>query len=524
MMKRLLAFLLICGVLLGSAGCGKPDDQPQSSDLLQQEPTQDFPLPAVIPGESHSDFPGIEIRIDSLQGADSEGNVSLVVTWKNQTDFNVTYGAAYTVERLELEGWGSCAIQDELAFDAIGYELKSGTTTNNTYNLTNAYDVSTAGIYRFKTTCYVYERPDRSTQCELVAEFAVGNAERPDAIWREGSDVEWSARFIRTYGYCNDENYPSAVVIKSQNELNDYCKNNTDVLCIENKGYASDDLGVSLSDAFAQYDAAFFEENYLIFILLEEGSGSVTHEIRSVTRTQDQKICVSVDSILPDGAGTSDMAQWHIVLELSRDVLMESAKDVIVYWNDVLRWDGSPLALPKPGARFKKPPEGYIRTPMGNIPLVLGGYNWYVENPDGTTTMTVADATSRPLPKESLTPVRIPGELAQTVYVPVPDPANKVIYKPTDEIGYEVMPNWAEWPTHVTCTRWPEAVWQDSSTQGETTEFGMEGAFLYALDGGYIFEFSATWPQGDEGYYGTANYYAYVIGGADCDDKPMTGE
>ena len=359
-----------------------------------------------------------------------------------------------------------------------------------------------------------------SFECELT--------ERPDDSKEAVTEVEWAAQYIRTNGYQDGAKFPKVEVIKSAKELTDYYNANNEIFDLERKEKVYSDTTIGFLDACDQYGEAFFEENYLIFVLLEVGSGSIRHEVRSVGQTADRKISVSIDSILPGGAGTSDMAQWHIILELSRDVFVETPSNVLVYWEDILRWNGSVVEPPKPEPAFKKPPVGTLRTPEGDTSLHAAGYSWFCQKSDGIMEATIADQTSRPLPKGSLKPITISNEFAETVYAYV-SPGK---YVPTNSLGYFVKVAWETMPTSVAITCWPDTVWTNRDTREETVVFHEEPAF-YAKHGGYIYEIAATWDDTGIGYYGTANYYVYIIGGqehshqvaatAQTVDDPVTG-
>jgi hypothetical protein len=71
---------------------------------------------------------------------------------------------------------------------------------------------------------------------------------------------------------------------------------------------------VSFSENAVQYDAAFFESNTLLVLCTEESSGSIRHEIGDAAISGDT-LSVAVKTIVPE-AGTDDMADWFILLEL----------------------------------------------------------------------------------------------------------------------------------------------------------------------------------------------------------------
>ena len=58
------------------------------------------------------------------------------------------------------------------------------------------------------------------------------------------------------------------------------------------------------------YADAYFADHSLLLVLIREGSGSISHEIVSVSADT-----VTVRRIVPE-AGTCDMAEWLLVIEL----------------------------------------------------------------------------------------------------------------------------------------------------------------------------------------------------------------
>ena len=494
-MKRIFAILLATTLIIGLVGC-------QSSNPKLNDPS--FAPLAMTPGESYTSYEGIEIQIDSLNWLEGNQKSSLVVVWNNQTQYEVTYGASFAVERLDGEDWVSCAIPDDLVFIAIGYLLPAGKMKNETYTLTDMFDVTSPGTYRFKTDCYVSDNAEQGTKCELTAEFTLGNAKCPDDSKVTGTDVQWAAQYIRTNGYSEGVLYPSVRIIDSLQELKDYYNTWHEVLDLERKDKVYSDTTIGFLAACDQYDETFFEKNYLIFVLLEEGSGSVRHEVRSVQQTADKKISISIDRKVPE-VGTSDMAEWHIILELSRDVLVENSIDTYLYVDGLPSYMDDKVVIPQTEAEFKEPPEGKLITPDGEGALRLGGYSWIYSLGNGLDNATIADQAGRPIPKEVLSPVIISSQYAETVYAPVPGTDT---YAPTNSLGYFVKLAWEVEPTSVTYACWPESVWEKENVKEESV-VSQDGAF-YAKQGGYVYEIVATWEDTGVGYHGSANYYVYI--------------
>ena len=496
--------------MIGLVGCQnstpKFDDDPNIAPLV------------ITPGKATSSYDGIEIQIDSLNWNKEENKTTLVVVWNNRTEYEVTYGASFAIERLDGEEWVSCAIPEDPVFNLMAYLLPAGRLTNEFYTVTDMFDVSSPGTYRFITDCLVPDNAEQSTKCELTAEFTLGNSKCPDDSKEVITEVEWVAQYIRTNGYQDGAKFPRVKIIKTTKELNEYYNANNRTFDLERKDKVYSDTTIGFLDACDQYDDAFFETNYLMFILLEEGSGSVRHEVFGVTQTTDKKISVCITRDVPE-AGTADMAEWHIFLELSREVIVETANDVLVYLDGNLAWNGSVVEPPKPEPAFKTPPKGTLRTPEGDVTLTPGGYDWTVLNSDGTATTTIADQASRPLTKDSLKPVTINSKYAETIYFPVPGSS---AYEPTNSLGYLVKFGWEADPSRVTCTCWPDTVWKDSSIQGKEMSVDLSDDPFYAKEGGYIYEFAVTWDDTGAGYHGTANYYVYIVGGDDHSHQVAT--
>lgn len=324
-----------------------------------------------------------------------------------------------------------------------------------------------------------------------------------------GTEVKWHAQYIRTDG-SGAVLFPSIQIIHSLQQLQDYYSTWHEVFDLERKDKVYSDTTVGFLDACDRYDETFFEKNYLIFVLLEEGSGSVRHEVSSIRQTEDEKIAISVDRKVPE-AGTDDMAQWHIILELSRDALVENADDTVLYVMGSPVYPAGMTVTPITEGGFKQPPKGTLITPDGVFPLCTGGYSWYCVMENGMTAATDADQPGRPLPIESLEQVFISSKYAETVYAPVP---GSDTYAPTNSLGYLMKLNWESEPSSVTYTCWPERVWQNSDTPEEAVVSQKDFAF-YAKPGGYVYEITATWDDVGVGYYGTANYYVFISDATD---------
>jgi len=511
-MKKALVAIWVVTLLLSFAGCNSSTAGRSNVDPHTY-------------GAVHTDFPGVETRIAQVYTED--GKTKLKVIWSNNTDHDVMYGEPYTIQRLDENEWVSCSKDEMTAFITVGYALKAGKEISKTYTISDLFDVSQPGIYRFKTNCSVSVDGKGWQDCALWAEFTVGSTDDAGAGKVAGTEVEWAAQYIRTNGYSEGVLYPSVRIVDSLQELKDYYNTWHEVFDLERKEKLYSDTTIGFLDACNQYDEAFFEENYLIFVLLEEGSGSIRHEVRSVEQTDDQKIRISIDRKVPE-VGTADMAQWHIILELSRDALVENSVDTYLYVDGLPSYMDDKVVIPQTEAEFKEPPAGTIRTPEGDGHLWLGGYDWIYALGNGMENATIADQAGRPIPKEVLSPVIISSQHAETVYAPV---SGTDTYAPTNSLGYFVKLAWEVEPTSISYACWPESVWEKENVKEESV-VSQDGAF-YAKQGGYVYEIVATWEDSGKGYHGSANYYVYISGGDDHDhqvaataqtvDDPVTG-
>ena len=178
--------------------------------------------------------------------------------------------------------------------------------------------------------------------------------------------IEFNAQYIRTDGHREDVKYPVVRIIRSVRELNAYYETNKAEYSLGRSDHVSSDMTIGFLDACDKYDDAYFEDHILVMVLLEEGSGSNRHEVRSVHRSAGGQCYVYIDRVVPE-AGTCDMAQWHILIEPETGVKIEKESDVTVYVDGV-----DPLTQPE-----------LVRFGLGyaNIALTIP-YGWEYETED----------------------------------------------------------------------------------------------------------------------------------------------
>jgi len=118
-----------------------------------------------------------------------------------------------------------------------------------------------------------------------------------------------NVQYIRTNGFrVEGSGYPVVTVINSRDDLESYYGYSRSANGNSRSTYS--DSYAELVDAFGHYTDEYFMNGYLVLILLEENSGSIRHEVSGVGDNGD----ISIRRLIPE-IGTSDMAQWHIIIE-----------------------------------------------------------------------------------------------------------------------------------------------------------------------------------------------------------------
>lgn len=136
----------------------------------------------------------------------------------------------------------------------------------------------------------------------------------------EPESYAFDAQYIRTDGYSEERSYPYCIVIDYKEELEAYYDANKEQFDLERKEKVYLDTTIGFLDACDKYDDVYFERQNLVLIVLEEGSGSIRHEITDVRAHRDENGAalgwdITIDRIVPE-VGTDDMAQWHLFLEV----------------------------------------------------------------------------------------------------------------------------------------------------------------------------------------------------------------
>jgi len=310
-------------------------------------------------------------------------------------------------------------------------------------------------------------------------------------------------QYIRTDGGQEGAVYPRVRVIPDRGSLEAYYEENRTAYQMERREQVYSDSTVGFLDACDRYDPGFFEENYLVLVLLEEGSGSIRHRVEGISAGADGRISLSVTRLVPE-VGTDDMAQWHLILEMKKEGEIPDPGDFTLYVDGALSLDGDGPVAPQTAAEYPAPPEGTLHTPGESISLRAAGYSWFYVRGEQLCAV-IADQAGRPLDKSCLEPLEVSGRYAEAVPERQPDGT----FRNTEELGYYLKLDWPVCPDEITVTCWKETVWDGKNVREETAAVTDVWGF-YAKAGAYVYEITAAWEDRGRGCYGTASYYCWI--------------
>ena len=454
MMKRFVVILLCLAVAVSIAGCRQQLQWTPGGEKQEQE----------------------EVWLE-ITDVDLESGI-LSVTWHNETAQEAIYGAPNVIERQEDGKWVSCAVRDEIAFIAIAYVLPAKGSNKESYSLKDPYLADQPGSYRIRSECYIQSGKEKSEKRELTAEFTLENTtalEKAAETVPQEKDLAFSAAYIRTDGGREGVQYPLAVLIDSWDALDTYYRDNKDDYYLERREIVYSDTSVGFLDACDSYTEDFFKENCLVLVLVEEGSGSIRHEVTKVCKTADGLTEVYIRSIVPE-CGTYDMALWHIIVELSRDD-MPVPEQLQICWDDGRSHEASQ----------KDVPTLTVLTPDGSLELLAGTSSWHYAKGDGTFSG---------MESCGMHPLQMEGKL----------PELRVSGSGEIKLAFSLDPDDLE----VLC--WSEKHWGNPDAEPETLIW--EDGLLRLKPGNYIYQIFARWQKAMPEYGGNGYYSFYGIRGA----------
>lgn len=164
-MKRIILLLLILSCLFGMIGCTQVP-RPAQAEVNYNE------RPLTVVG-AHSEVEVLSIQADGLcTYPDLPDEWYLSVNWNNETEQYVQCTEIeYWIERLDNGQWISCAVKDDTV-TASDYELRPYGSVKS-YEITDRFDMSAAGTYRFVANCDVSIGDITYTDVALWTEFTI---------------------------------------------------------------------------------------------------------------------------------------------------------------------------------------------------------------------------------------------------------------------------------------------------------------------------------------------------------------
>jgi len=137
------------------------------------------------------------------------------------------------------------------------------------------------------------------------------NEEGTPVVSQPGSGIQ----YIRTdWRYIEGAEYPIVTVITSGDELEQYCDTVKGIQDPSSRPPVYSDRTARFLEAVEIYTDEFFENCFLVLVLLQEESGSNRHDVKSI----DEDGNIVIRRVAPE-IGTADMAQWHIIIEFDND-------------------------------------------------------------------------------------------------------------------------------------------------------------------------------------------------------------
>ena len=199
-----------------------------------------------------------------------------------------------------------------------------------------------AESYPGRTGAYWCMKLEGGTQADIPEQVIEELAELGWIIAEKGADPNvgshepesyaFEAQYIRTDGYSDERSYPYHTVINSRAELEAYYETYKDIYDLGRREVVYSDTSIGFLDACDKYDDAYFERRNLVLIVLQEGSGSIRHEIMDVRRHYIENgdsdgWDITISSKAPEVV-TDDMAQWHLFLEVQMGDVIKSTDKV----------------------------------------------------------------------------------------------------------------------------------------------------------------------------------------------------
>ncbi len=264
----------------------------------------------------------------------------LKLEWQNHSEADwFSYGNSFYMERFnpDILGFEEFKPSGEMAFTTPELFVEPGQKREQRYDL-GLYDFSEPGYYRF-VTHFNFAEQDR--EGVAIVDFTVGDLtleeKNPEELTTQavytpseikalfsrvgysqnGADIinKFAEKAICTT-YSSQTSFP-VIKFDSKDELDRFIKEGREAYYLD----SDSDKDYSFLKNTKGYTEEFFEDKSVILVSVTETSGSIRHEVNSVTR-RDGIIYVFMDRIVPEVC-TDDMASWFITVAVDKDFLSD---------------------------------------------------------------------------------------------------------------------------------------------------------------------------------------------------------
>lgn len=177
------------------------------------------------------------------------------------------------------------------------------------------------------TACAESESNTESEQSQEHSEVNTDSIESAESSESAivAHDVNFEVQYIRNLNK-NKTEYPDIRIIRSVAEMEAYFD---EFKCDSSIVYYE-----PFQNACAKYTEAYFENRIVVMVLLEESSGSVSHEVNGVRVNEEGKTEISITGSSPMFQ-TADMAYWHIFIEPEAGTEIADKDDILLSINYV---------------------------------------------------------------------------------------------------------------------------------------------------------------------------------------------
>lgn len=141
----------------------------------------------------------------------------------------------------------------------------------------------------------------------------------------EDITLQLNAQYIRTGELASYEGEPKQPfrVVRSADELNAYYDEFKDMYHLGRNEKVYADTTIGFLDACDRFDEVFWQNYDLVLAMTIEGSGSIRHEVLTMTKGEewnDTDWVINVRPLIPE-VGTCDMATWIFLIEVPKGIL-----------------------------------------------------------------------------------------------------------------------------------------------------------------------------------------------------------